>query len=141
MPQFLLDTNVCILLLRGNPTVQLRLQEAGAENCFISEITIAELYFGAEKSMRAAQEFERTTAFADSAQVLSITPALRGYARQRWRLQQLGQPLDDFDLLIGTTALAHNMIIVTNNTRHFARIKGLPLEDWTVLPLSSEGAA
>lgn len=131
MPQYLLDTNVCILLLRGNPTVQLRLREAGEANCFISEITVAELYFGAEKSVRSTQEFARTIAFAENAQVLSIASALRSYAQQRWRLQQLGQPLDDFDLLIGTTALANNLVMVTNNTRHFARLQGLPLEDWT----------
>ena len=141
MPQYLLDTNVCILLLRGNLLVRNFLERAGAENCFLSEITIAELYFGAEKSMRSAQEFVRTLAFAKSAQVLPITSALRSYAQQRWRLQQLGQPLDDFDLLIGATALANSLIMVTNNTRHFARIQGLPLEDWTLPVDTSAGAA
>lgn len=140
MPQFLLDTNVCILLLRGNEIIREHLQQAGAESCFVSEITVAELYFGAEKSTRSAQEFERTTAFVQSAQVLSISSALRGYAQQRWRLQQLGQPLDDFDLLIGTTALANSLVMVTNNTKHFARIPGLQLQDCTVPFLSSEGS-
>ena len=141
MPHYLLDTNVCILLLRGNPAVRGRLQVAGAENCFISEITVAELYFGAEKSIRSAQEFERTIAFAESAQILSIGSALRGYGQQRWRLQQLGQPLDDFDLLIGATALANNLVMVTNNTKHFARIQGLQLADWTAPQAPSSSVA
>ena len=131
MPQFLLDTNVCILLLRGKEVVREHLQQAGVDNCFISEITVAELYFGAEKSPRSAQEFERTAAFVQSAQVLPIASALRGYAQQRWRLQQLGQPLDDFDLLIGSTALAHKLIMVTAD-KHFVRIAGLQRQDWTV---------
>lgn len=132
MAGYLLDTNVCVFLLRGNQLVRDCLRTAGVENCFISEITVAELYFGAEKSPSSVREYQRTQEFVASAQVLPITPALRVYAQQRWRLPQLGQPLDDFDLLIGATAISNNLIMVTNNTRHFARLQlQFQLEDWT----------
>jgi len=134
MPGYLLDTNICILLLRGREPVRQRLQAAGPDNCFISEITVAELYFGAEKSPNSQQEFLRTTGFVASAQLAPIAPALRVYAQQRWRLQQLGQPLDDFDLLIGATAIANGLTMVTNNIRHFQRLPLPALEDWTQAP-------
>ncbi|MEJ7659733.1 MAG: PIN domain-containing protein [Hymenobacter sp.] len=88
MPQYLLDTNICILLLRNRDAVREHLRQAGPENCFISEITVAELYFGAEKNPNSTQEFLRTVGFVASAQVLPIGPALRIYARQRWRLRR-----------------------------------------------------
>ena len=129
MPSYMLDTNVCVLLLRGKPEIRSRLAAVGVANCFISEITVAELSFGAEKS-GSQLEVQRTQGFMASAQVLPITSVPLTYARQRWRLQQIGQPLDDFDLLIGSTALSNNLVMVTNNTRHFARLP-LQLEDWT----------
>ena len=130
MPGYLLDTNVCILLLRGKPEIPGRIVAVGVANCFISEITVAELYFGAEKS-GSQLEIQRTQSFVASAQVLPITSALLTYAQQRWRLQRLGQLIDDFDLLIGSTALFNNLVMVTNNTKHFARLP-VPLEDWTL---------
>lgn len=138
---YLLDTNICILLLRNRELVRERLRAVGPASCFISEITVAELYFGATKSPSSVQEFLRTEAFIASAQVLPIAPALRSYAQQRWRLQQLGQPLDDFDLLIGATALVEKLVMVTNNTKHFNRIQGITLEDWTQKPESEEQTA
>jgi tRNA(fMet)-specific endonuclease VapC len=53
------------------------------------------------------------------------------YAKEKARLRKQGTPVDDFDLLIGVTSIAHNLIMVTNNTDHFNRIKGIVLEDWT----------
>jgi len=49
--------------------------------------------------------------------------------RRGWKKE--GTPVDDFDLLIGVTAITHNLIMVTNNTGHFKRIKAIALEDWT----------
>jgi tRNA(fMet)-specific endonuclease VapC len=53
------------------------------------------------------------------------------YAKEKARLRKAGTPIDDFDLLIGVTSVAHNMIMVTNNTKEFKRINGIDLEDWT----------
>lgn len=133
MPGYLLDTNVCVLLLRGKLEIRSQLLAVGVMNCFISEITVAELYFGAAKS-QSPTEVQRTQAFVASAQVLPITSALATYAQQRWRLQQLGQPIDDFDLLIGSTAIINGLVMVTNNTKHFARLP-LQLADWMKPPL------
>jgi tRNA(fMet)-specific endonuclease VapC len=53
------------------------------------------------------------------------------FMQKQTRLRKAGTPVDDFDILIGTTAVTHNLILVTNNTSHFKSIKGINLEDWT----------
>jgi len=62
---------------------------------------------------------------------LPIFPALDIYASEKARLQKSGKIIDDFDLLIGVTAVSFGLVMVTNNTNHFIRIKDVKLEDWT----------
>jgi tRNA(fMet)-specific endonuclease VapC len=62
---------------------------------------------------------------------LPIFGALDLYAQEKSRLRKAGIRIDDFDLLIGVTSVINNLIMVTNNTAHFQRIKGIVLEDWT----------
>jgi tRNA(fMet)-specific endonuclease VapC len=64
-------------------------------------------------------------------QILPIYHSLDIYAKEKARLQKAGTPLDDFDLLIGVTSVIHGLTMVTNNTNHFKRIKGIKLENWT----------
>ena len=63
--------------------------------------------------------------------VLPIAGAIPKYAQVKAQLRRQGQLLDDFDLLIGATALAHQLTLITNNTKHFAHFAGIRLEDWT----------
>lgn len=67
----------------------------------------------------------------DFEKVMPIFHSLPKYAREKARLRKLGQPIDDFDLLIGATAITHKMVLVTNNVNHFKRIKGIKVSDWT----------
>lgn len=135
MARYLLDTNVCVLLLKSHPAVMRCIANVGAENCFVSEITAAELLFGAVKGAEKAANpnvvRKGTADFIETLQVLPIRQALYTYAFEKRRLQLTGQPLDDFDLLIGATALSYNLTMVTNNTKHFNRFQNLTLEDWT----------
>ena len=64
-------------------------------------------------------------------QVLPIFHSLDLYAKEKARLQKVGTPVDDFDLLIGVTSVTHKLTMVSNNTNHFKRISGIKLEDWT----------
>ena len=133
MTGYLLDTNVCIHLLRNTkPAVTARFKQVGLAACSISEIVEAELRVGAESSSRPDFQHGLIDQLIASFTVLPIAPAVRLYARERARLEASGQRIDSFDLLIGSTALAHNLIMVTNNSKHFARIAGLQLQDWTV---------
>ncbi|EHQ29381.1 type II toxin-antitoxin system VapC family toxin [Mucilaginibacter paludis] len=134
MKRYLLDSNICIFFLKGRFDIQNKIVEAGEENCFISEITVAELKYGVENSSddRREQNREIVTALIKKFNILPIYNCLDIYAKEKARLKKEGKPIDDFDLLIGTTAIFNDMIMVTNNLNHFNRIANITLEDWTI---------
>jgi tRNA(fMet)-specific endonuclease VapC len=68
--------------------------------------------------------------FLTGVNVVPIFHSLDLYAKEKTRLRKAGTKVDDFDLLIGVTAVIHNLTMVTNNTSHFTRLKGIVLEDW-----------
>ena len=131
---YLLDTNICVHFLRGEHQLQARFAALGLAQCFVSEITVAELLFGAANSAPVWQARQRQQVaefqalFAE--QVLLISPALAIFAEQKAALRRTGRPIDDFDILIGSTALAHGLTLVTRNTRHFTNFSNLVLENW-----------
>lgn len=108
--------------------------QVGPENCFISEITLAELKFGIAKSQAKEKNQKALENFLSGIQILPIFPALDIYASEKARLEKSGKIIDDFDLLIGTTAVAFDLNMVTNNTDHFTRIKEIKLENWIKRP-------
>ena len=131
---YLLDTNICVHFLRGEYRLNEKLAVIGLAQCFVSEITIAELLFGAANSAPAwqARQHQQVTEFRElfAEQVLPIAPALEIFADQKATLRRSGRPIDDFDILIGSTAVAHGLTFVTRNIRHFADMSGLTLENW-----------
>jgi len=129
--QFLLDTNICIYYIKGLYELKSKFKDVGPENCFISEITLAELKFGVAKSQAKKKNQHVLENFLTGIQILPIFPALDIYASEKARLQKSGKIIDDFDLLIGATAVSFDLVMVTNNTNHFNRIKDIKLEDWT----------
>lgn len=134
MKQFLLDTNICIYYIKGLHDLKSKFEEVGPENCFISEITLAELKFGVAKSQAKEKNQKALQNFLSGVQILPIFPALDIYAEEKARLQKSGKIIDDFDLLIGATAVSFDLKMVTNNTSHFSRLTDIKLEDWTVTP-------
>lgn len=101
------------------------------KNCFISEITLAELKFGAENSDQPAKARVLAEDLISKFGIVPIYNGLSFYAKEKSRLRKLGTSLDDFDLLIGATAVADKMVMVCNNVKHLSRIKHIKLEDWT----------
>ena len=134
MNQYLLDTNICIYYIKGLHDLKSKFEEVGPENCFISEITLAELKFGVAKSQAKKKNQKALDNFLSGIQILPIFPALDIYAAEKARLQISGKIIDDFDLLIGSTAVSFDLIMVTNNTSHFNRLSEIKLEDWTFTP-------
>ncbi len=132
MKRYLIDTNIVIFYLKGKFDLDRYFDSLSPDECFISEITLAELKFGVEKSDKVEKNRKALDHFLTGVQVLPIFHALDLYAREKVRLQLAGIPVDDFDLLIGTTAVTHKLIMVTNNTKHFRRIRGIRLQDWTI---------
>ncbi len=128
---YLLDTNICIFFTKGNRAVLDKFEAIGLERCRISEITIAELLFGAENSTDPGRNKAMFKMFLRDMVVIPISPCIPVFAVEKARLRKVGQPLPDFDLLIGATAVHHSLTLVTNNTKHFQRIQGIQMEDWT----------
>lgn len=117
--------------MKGKFGLESKFDKVTAETCYISEITLAELKFGVEKSEKPDKNKKALENFLTGVQILPIFHSLDLYAKEKARLQKAGTPIDDFDLLIGVTSVKHNLKMVTNNTNHFKRISGIKLEDWT----------
>lgn len=128
---YLLDTNACIHFMRGMHGMRESIGNVGVHLVSISEITLAELLFGVENSEHRARNQAALDQFLVVFKVIAISGAIPIHAKERARLESIGRPLDDFDILIGATALHHGLVLVTNNTKHFQRLKGIKLEDWT----------
>lgn len=126
----MLDTNICSYILRSHPTVLAHFQNQDFSRIALSSVVAAELRYGAKKS-------SRPQLYAQIEEWLSVVPILawddaatRCYAAIRVALEQQGRPIGGMDLMIAAHALAENAVLVTHNTREFARVDGLLLEDW-----------
>jgi len=130
--KYLLDTNICIALIRYKPAALLQqLISHQPGDVGISSITLAELVLGAEKSaqlernMSALQQFLLPLELADFDQRAALA-----YGKIRAELERGGQIIGSMDMLIAAHAISLDAILVTNNIREFQRVNGLTLEDW-----------
>lgn len=132
MKQYLLDTNICAYFLNGKFNLASKIEQVGLENCVVSEITIAELKYGVEKSAFKEKNSKALETFQSKFNIIPIFPSLGIYAKQKARLKTKGKILDDFDLLIGATAIFNNLTLVTRNVSDFVRLEEIDIEDWTL---------
>ena len=129
--QYMLDTNICIFLIRKKSinTLQ-RIRQHNAADLTISSISVAELEYGCDRS--AAPDKNRL-ALIEFLSPFTILPfdgkAARAYGEIRTDLEKKGTPIGGMDLMIAAHAQSQNMTIVTNNTREFNRVADLPVED------------
>ena len=130
--KYLLDTNICIYIIkRKYPEILSHLLKVGFKNIAISTITVAELEYGVANSTRSFEAQSALMEFILPFEILDFTStAASFYGRIRKELFQKGTPISDMDMLISATALAHNLIVVTNNENEFRRISSLKVENW-----------
>lgn len=127
----LLDTDICVYWLRGQPAVHRWLAAVGPEAISISTITLAELYYGAECSLRAVENHQAIDDFSSGVHLLGVSSDVaRTFGEIKAQLRRQGGLIEDFDLVLAATALSNGLILVTNNVSHFARIAGLTVENW-----------
>ena len=110
-----------------------KIDQVGIENCYISEITVAELKYGAELGSRQglARRTQNLEEFITSMHVLPIGETLDLFAKEKARLRLAGTPADDnFDLLIGCTDIVYDLVMVTENVHDFKNFSGIRLENW-----------
>lgn len=130
MTRYLLDTNICIYLLKNRYDIGKRIKLAGYDNCFISDITLAELYYGASKSGQKAKKMQEVRFIEMLFRVLPIHEVLETFADIKTELNNKGLLIDDFDLLIGATAITYDLVLVTENIKHLARIPNIQIDCW-----------
>jgi tRNA(fMet)-specific endonuclease VapC len=131
----LLDTDICIHAMKlRDLTLSHRLDELRG-NCAVSDVSIYELYSGAERYDMPSKRKTIIDAFIARLIVLPFdTRAARIAAPLSFQLESKGQKIGGFDMLIAAIALAHNLTLFTNNTREFKRVPGLSLESFQRQP-------
>ena len=131
MIQYLLDTNICVFFLRGKLNLNDIIKEKGRENFYISEITVLELKYGAENSDNASKSHKSVDAFLNGLSIIPIYGCIKRYAKEKVRLRKIGKPInDDFDLLIGVTAIENKLTLITDNLKDFENLDGIKIENW-----------
>jgi predicted nucleic acid-binding protein len=129
---FLLDTDTVIYILKGNPVVEKNLRRYYHDPIKIGTITLMELYYGAYKSQRVTSNLAKIKTLENTLEIIPLGQEMvEIFGKQKSHLEKVGTPLDDFDLILGCCALSHNLILVTNNTRHFKKMEGLKVTNWT----------
>lgn len=127
--RYLVDTDWAIHLLNGHAEITARLRELRSQGLALSVISLAELYEGVYYSRDRARSQQRLNDFLDTVTVFGVDEdTCRVFGQERGRLRTAGTMIGDFDLLIGSTAVQHNLTLLTNNRRHFELIPGLQLE-------------
>lgn len=131
MLRFLLDTNLCIRVLRDRPPALRDRFNAEADGLCISTIVLTELLHGAAKSARPDANRREVERFAARLEVLSFDADAAGHAADiRASLERRGQTIGGYDVLIAGHARSRGLIVVTGNLGEFLRVEGLRCEDW-----------
>jgi len=128
--RFMLDTDTVSYALRGQGDVQARIMEHRPSELCVSAITVAELRFGAHR--RASAKIQKLIdIFVSKVEVLPFDELCAGhFGALASQLAARGTPIGDFDVLIAAHAIAAEATLVTNNVKHFSRIRALHVENW-----------
>jgi tRNA(fMet)-specific endonuclease VapC len=128
---YLLDTDTIIYALKGDRHVVRRFEEKVAQPKAVSVITYGELFFGAMKSSSQHANLAKVRRVAELFPVVEVSRAIMETCGSlKADLEHRGKVVDDFDLVIASTALVLNYTLVTNNERHYRHIPGLRVENW-----------
>jgi tRNA(fMet)-specific endonuclease VapC len=127
----LLDSDICIFVMKQRPPGLLRRLDQRASTVAMSVVAYGELAFGEAMSSRRDEAAAHLAALIETVQVLPLPlEAARRYAQVRAELERAGRPIGSNDLWIAAHALADDLTLVTNNEREFRRVPGLRIENW-----------
>jgi predicted nucleic acid-binding protein len=129
--KYLLDTNICVYWLKGNEHIEQKILSVGIDTISLSFVNLSELYYGAYKSQRVEANLALIQRLTDQLSIIESDEAIcEMFGELKANLERAGAIIDDADLFIAASAKVHGLTLVTNNIRHFKRIKGLKLENW-----------
>ena len=131
--KYILDTNICIHLMKHTQSVLDKFSEIENNTASISSVTLAELEFGICNSMAYDKNRAKLLSFLPLVSILSFDDvAAIEYGKIRADLYKRGLVIGQLDMLIAAHAKSKNLILVTNNTKEFERVQGLLLDDWII---------
>jgi tRNA(fMet)-specific endonuclease VapC len=131
MLTYMLDTNICIYVIKRYPQELRDKFNALAEQLCVSSVTLGELHYGAEKSVRRVENLTAIEHFVARLDVLPFAEkAAAHYGQVRAELERAGTPCGPHDMQIGGHARSEGLIVVTNNMREFTRMPGVRAENW-----------
>jgi tRNA(fMet)-specific endonuclease VapC len=131
MLQYMLDTSICVHVIRNYPSELRERFNDLAEQLCMSSITLGELHYGAEKSARRIDNLQAIEHFTARLEVLPFAEkAAEHYGQIRARLERKGRRAGAYDMMIGGHARSEGLVLVTNNLREFQPMDGLRVESW-----------
>lgn len=130
MSKYIIDTNTCIEYFKHRHGVAERMNQVNRGDLCISEVTIAELLYGAVHSKSVDRHLREVRELQRAIDVIPISDVLDEYADIRHSLTSQGHTVEDFDILIGATARHYGLIVVTDNLKHFNPMPGVQTENW-----------
>jgi tRNA(fMet)-specific endonuclease VapC len=126
--KYILDTDWIINLLAGRQDAKVRIEQLDQEEIGISLVTVAEIYESAFNYINPEAHIQTFRSFLSNFQLLNLNlPVIEKFAEVRAHLRRRGQMISDFDILLGATAMHHNLIVLTYNKKHFERIPDLKI--------------
>ena len=128
--KYLLDTDIIVDLIKDRYKLKDKVRKVRFSNCYISEITLAELHFGAFYSTSYQKHKEEPNDIANVFDVLPISEVLEVFGSEKARLVKEGKVIADFDLLIAVSAVKYNCTLITGNEKHHQRVNGVRIENW-----------
>ncbi len=131
--KYAIDSDILIYYLKNHPKVVERFVNTELDELSTTIINYTELLFGAYKSAKSVENLAAIRRFLDSLEIVQFDrDSAEIFAQLKASLQKEGNVVADMDLLIASICLANGLTLVTNNTRHFEKIAGLPLENWSL---------
>ena len=129
--RFLIDTNIIIYSLKKAGNVNDNFLKYKDDEMSLSVISYGELVFGAKKSSSVEKNLKTVENIKSIFPLVDVTSDVMDvFGELKAKIQKTGRIIDDMDLLISSTAIAENMILVTHNTKHFEKIPNLQIQDW-----------
>jgi tRNA(fMet)-specific endonuclease VapC len=116
--------------MRDKYGVNERLESLNPQQCYVADVTVMELRFGAYKSENKEKNLRIVDNFISKVKVVPFADTIDAFCQEKLRLQSLGTPIEDYDLFIGCAAKVAGLTMVTDNVQHLSRIDGLEIENW-----------
>jgi len=129
--KYLLDTNTIIYWWKNNENIEKKVIEAGFDNIFLSFTVVSELFFGAFNSSNVENNLNKIFRFLEKITVIESSINIsHTFGEIKANLRKTGKMIDDADIFIASVALEYDLILVTNNVKHFTNIQKLKIENW-----------